>query len=92
MATFLFHDKNKAAFVNGLNNLFKDNNIKVKISKNDLIDTPSPSKTEFTLYISDDPAIVDILKQAEKSKYFDFSFKEIDLKEIIKQSKKYLAK
>jgi hypothetical protein len=87
MATFLFHDSNKAAFINGVNKLLKDNSIDYKISKRDVIDTPSPAKAQFTLYVSDEPQVVDILKQAEKSKHFDFSFKEIDLKEIINKSK-----
>jgi hypothetical protein len=88
MATFLFHDSNKAAFINGVNKLFKDNSIDYKISKRDVIDTPSVDKAKFTIYVSDEPQVVDILKQAEKSKHFDFSFKEIDLKEIITKSKK----
>lgn len=87
MATFLFHDSNKAAFINGLNKLLKDNSIDYKISKRDVIDTPSADKAKFTIYVSDEPQVVDILKQAEKSKHFDFAFKEIDLKEIINKSK-----
>jgi hypothetical protein len=88
MATFLFHDSNKAAFINGLNKLLKDNSIDYKISKRDVIDTPSPAKAEFTMYVSDEPQVIDILKQAMKSKHFDFAFKEIDLKEVIAKSKK----
>jgi hypothetical protein len=87
MATFLFHDSNKAAFINGLNKLLKDNSIDYKISKQDVIDTPSVTKTQFTLYVSDEPQVIDILKQAVKSKHFDFAFKEIDLKEVITKSK-----
>ncbi len=88
MATFLFRDANKAAFVNGANKLFKDNNIEVEVSDADLLDTPSPDKVEFTLYVSDEPQIVDVLQNAEKTKYFSFPFREIDLKEAIKESKK----
>jgi len=88
MATFLFRDANKAAFVNGANKLFKDNGIDLEVSQNDLLDTPSPNKAEFTLYVSDEPPIVDILQNAEKNKYFSFPFREIDLKEAIKESKK----
>ena len=88
MATFLFRDANKAAFVNGANKLFKDNSIDLEVSQNDLLDTPSADKAEFTLYVSDEPQIVDILKNAEKNKYFSFPFREIDLKEAIKESKK----
>jgi hypothetical protein len=88
MATFLFRDANKAAFVNGANKLFKDNGIDLEVSQNDLLDTPSADKAEFTLYVSDEPQIVDILKNAENDKYFSFPFREIDLKEAIKESKK----
>jgi hypothetical protein len=92
MATFLFHDSNKAAFINGLNKLLKDNSIDYKISKRDVIDTPSAAKAQFTLYVSDEPQVVDILKQAVKSKHFDFTFKEIDLKEVITKSKNLESK
>ena len=88
MATFLFRDANKAAFVNGANKLFKDNGIDLEVSQNDLLDTPSADKAEFTLYVSDEPQIVDVLQNAEKNKYFSFPFREIDLKEAIKESKK----
>lgn len=88
MATFLFRDENKAAFINGANNLFKDNDLNFEISKDDLIDAPSPDKVEFTVYVTDDPQTTDVLKNAEKSKYFSFPFREIDLKEVIAESKK----
>jgi len=88
MATFLFRDANKAAFVNGANKLFKDNGIDLEVSQNDLLDTPSADKAEFTLYVSDEPQIVDVLQNAEKNKYFSFPFREIDLKEAIIESKK----
>jgi len=87
MATFLFHDRNKAAFINGVNKLFKDNSIEQEISNTDLIDTPSAKKAEFTIFITDEPQEAEILKQAEKDKYFSFPFREIDLKEIIEKSK-----
>ena len=87
MATFLFHDRNKAAFINGVNKLFKDNSIEQEISNTDLIDTSSAKKAEFTIFITDEPQEAEILKQAEKDKYFSFPFREIDLKEIIEKSK-----
>jgi hypothetical protein len=87
MATYLFKDANKAAFVNGVNNLFKDNGLNREISSTDLLDA-LPGKAEFTFYITDDPQEDDILKNAEKTKYFTFPFRAIDLQEIIKESKK----
>ena len=87
MATYLFKDANKAAFVNGVNTLFKDNGLDYEISSTDLLDA-LPGKAEFTFYITDDPTEDDILKNAEKTKYFTFPFRSIDLKEVIKESKK----
>jgi hypothetical protein len=87
MATYLFKDANKAAFVNGVNNLFKDNGLDREISSTDLLDA-MPGKAEFTFYITDDPQEDDILKNAEKNGYFKFPFRAIDLQEIIKESKK----
>jgi hypothetical protein len=87
MATYLFKDANKAAFVNGVNNLFKDNGLDREISSTDLLDA-MPGKAEFTFYITDDPQEDDILKNAEKDGYFKFPFRAIDLQEIIKESKK----
>ena len=87
MATYLFKDANKAAFVNGANNLFKDNGLNREISTTDLLDA-LPGKAEFTFYIPTDTQEDDILKDAEKKGYFKFTFKSIDLQEMIKESKK----
>jgi len=87
MATYLFKDANKAAFVNGVNTLLKKNGVDYEISSTDLLDA-MPGKAEFTFYITDDPQIDDILKNAEKTKYFTFPFRTIDLQEMIKESKK----
>ena len=91
MATYLFKDANKAAFVNGVNNLFKDNGLDREISSTDLLDA-MPGKAEFTFYITDDPQEDDILKNAEKTKYFTFPFRAIDLQEMITESKKLQPK
>jgi hypothetical protein len=91
MATYLFKDANKAAFVNGVNNLFKDNGLDREISSTDLLDA-MPGKAEFTFYITDDPQEDDILKNAENKKYFTFKFRSIDLQEMIRESKKSLKK
>ena len=91
MATYLFKDANKAAFVNGANNLFKDNGLNREISTTDLLDA-LPGKAEFTFYIPTDTQEDDILKDAEKKGYFKFSFKSIDLQEMIKESKKLQKK
>jgi len=87
MATYLFKDANKAAFVNGVNNLFKDNGLDREIDSTDLLDA-MPGKDQFTFFITDDPQEDDILKNAEKNGYFKFPFRAIDLQEIIKESKK----
>ena len=91
MATYLFKDANKAAFVNGANNLFKDNGLDREISSTDLLDA-LPGKAEFTFYIPTDVQEDDILKDAEKKGYFKFSFKSIDLQEMIAESKKLQSK
>ena len=91
MATYLFRDANKAAFVNGANNLFKDNGLDREISTTDLFDA-LPGKAEFTFYIPTDVQEDDILKDAEKKGYFKFAFKSIDLQEMIKESKKLQPK
>jgi hypothetical protein len=91
MATYLFRDANKAAFVNGANNLFKDNGLNREISTTDLLDA-LPGKAEFTFYIPMDIQEDDILKDAEKKGYFKFAFRAIDLKEMIKESKKLSKK
>jgi hypothetical protein len=91
MATYLFKDANKAAFVNGVNTLFKDNGLDREISSTDLLDA-MPGKAEFTFYITDDPQEDDILKNAERTKYFSFPFRAIDLQEMIKESKKLQSK
>ena len=88
MATYLFRDENKAAFVNGLNSLFSKNNLEREIFSNDLIDTPSADKTEFTLFITDDPQEISILDQAINDKHFGFPLRQIDLKSIVKESKR----
>jgi hypothetical protein len=91
MATYLFRDANKAAFVNGINTLFKDNGLNREISSTDLLDA-LPGKAEFTFFITDDPQEDDILKNAEKTKYFSFPFRAIDLKEMVAESKKLQSK
>ena len=91
MATYLFKDANKAAFVNGVNNLFKDNGLDREIDSTDLLDA-MPGKAEFTFFITDDPQEDDILKNAEKTKYFSFPFRAIDLKEMVAESKKFAPK
>jgi hypothetical protein len=91
MATYLFKDENKAAFVNGVNTLFKDNGLNYEISSTDLLDA-LPGKAEFTFYITDVPQEDDILKNAEKTNYFSFPFRAIDLKEMIRESKKLQTK
>lgn len=91
MATYLFKDANKAAFVNGVNNLFKDNGLDREIDSTDLLDA-MPGKADFTFFITDDPQEDDILKGAEKNGYFKFPFRAIDLQEMIKESKKLAPK
>ncbi len=91
MATYLFKDANKAAFVNGVNTLFKDNGLDREIDSTDLLDA-MPGKAHFTFFIPDDPQEDDILKNAEKTKYFSFPFRSINLQEIIKESKKLAKK
>jgi len=91
MATYLFKDANKAAFVNGVNTLFKDNGLDHEIDSTDLLDA-MPGKAHFTFFITDDPQEDDILKKAEKTKYFSFPFRAIDLQEMIKESKKFAKK
>ncbi len=91
MATYLFKDANKAAFVNGVNTLFKDNGLDREIDSTDLLDA-MPGKVHFTFFITDDPQEDDILKNAEKTKYFSFPFRSINLQEIIKESKKLAKK
>ena len=88
MATYLFRDDNKAAFVNGMNALFSDNSLDREISSADLIDTPSADKTEFTLFITDDPQEISILDNAIKDKHFGFPLRQIDLKSMVKESLK----
>lgn len=88
MATYLFRDDNKAAFINGMNALFSENNLDREISSADLIDTPSADKTEFTLFITDDPQEISILDQAIKAKHFGFPLRQIDLKSMVKESLK----
>jgi hypothetical protein len=51
-----------------------------------------PGKAQFTFFITDDPQEDDILKNAEKIKYFSFPFRAIDLQEMIKESKKFQPK
>lgn len=92
MATYLFRDENKAAFINGMNALFSDNSLDREISSADLIDTPSADKTEFTLFITDDPQEISILDNAIKSKHFGFPLRQIDLKSMVKESLKKKSK
>lgn len=92
MATYLFRDANKAAFTNGLNALFANNKLEREISSNDLIDTPSAGKPEFTLFITDDPQEISIVDQAIKDKHFGFPLRQIDLKSIVKESKRKIKK
>ena len=88
MATYLFRDENKAAFINGFNSLLKKNNVDNLTSSTDLVDTPSAAKVEFTLFITEDPTEISILNQAIKDKYFTFAVREIDLKSMVKESLK----
>jgi hypothetical protein len=88
MATYLFRDENKAAFVNGMNALFSENSLNRSISSSDLIDTPSAGKAEFTLFITDDSQEISILDNAIKTKHFGFPLRQVDLKSMIKESKK----
>ena len=87
MATYLFKDANKAAFINGVNTLFKDNGLNYEIDSTDLLDA-MPGKAEFTFFITDSPQEDDILKNAEKTKYFTCPFRSIELATIIKESQK----
>lgn len=88
MATYLFRDENKAAFVNGMNALFSENSLEREISSADLIDTPNAGKTEFTLFITEDPQEISILDNAIKTKHFNFPLRQIDLKSMVKESLK----
>ena len=88
MATYLFRDENKAAFVNGMNALFSDNSLNRTVSSSDLIDTPSAGKAEFTLFITEDPQEISILDNAIETKHFGFPLRQIDLKSMIKESKR----
>jgi hypothetical protein len=86
MATYLFRDENKAAFINGANSLFSKNGLEHEVSQADLLDTP-PNKIEFTLFITEDPQEIAVIDQAIKDKHFNFPLKSIDLKSMVKESK-----
>jgi hypothetical protein len=91
MATYLFKDENKAAFINGANSLFSKNGLEHEISQADLLDT-LPGKIEFTLFITEDPQEIMVIDQAIKDRHFSFPLKSIDLKSMIKESKSKLKK
>jgi hypothetical protein len=87
MATYLFKDENKAAFVNGANSLFSKNGLEHEISQADLLDTP-PNKAEFTLFVTEDPQEISVIDQAIADKHFGFPLRSIDLKSMVKESQK----
>jgi hypothetical protein len=91
MTTYLFSDKNKAAFTNGINKLFTNNDLNYEISSTDLIN-PSPSKTESTLYVTMDDKEVEIMDNAIKSKYFKFPIKKVNIKNMNNESKNKFKK
>lgn len=91
MATYLFRDANKAAFINGANSLFKSNNLENSVSEDDLLDTP-PNKAEFTLFVTEDPQEIAVLNQAIEKKHFSFPIKDVDLTKMIKESRKKFKK
>ena len=91
MATYLFRDANKAAFVNGANSLFKSNSLENTVSEDDLLDTP-PNKAEFTLFVTEDPQEISVLNQAIADKHFSFPIKDVDLMKMIKESRKKFKK
>ena len=86
MATYLFKDENKAAFVNGANSLFSKNGLNHEISQSDLLNTP-PGKAEFTLFVTEDPQEITVIDQAIEDKHFGFPLRSIDLKSMIRESK-----
>ena len=86
MTSYLFHDKNKAAFLNGVNSLFKKNSLSRTISSEDIINAPSPAKAEFTLYSPLDDKEAGIIDYAIKSRHFGFQIKKINLTSIMKES------
>lgn len=87
MITYLFADKNKAAFVNAINKLLKNNEMGYEVSSTDLVN-PSPSKTESTLFITDDESEVRIMDNAIKTKYFKFPIEKVNLKNMKEQINK----
>lgn len=87
MVTYLFADKNKAAFVNAINKLLKNNELGYEVSSTDLIN-PSPSKTESTLFVTDDENEVYIMDDAIKSKYFKFPIEKVNIKNMKEQINK----
>jgi len=91
MATYLFKDENKAAFINGVNSLFSQNGLEQEVSQANLLDTP-PNKAEFTLYITEDPQEISIIDQAIVDKHFGFPLRQIDLKSMVKESQKFSKK
>jgi hypothetical protein len=87
MATYLFRDANKAAFINGVNSLFSKNKLTNLVSDSDLLDTP-PNKQEFTLFVTEDPQEISVIDQAIEDKHFGFAIKNVDLTKMIRESKK----
>ena len=86
MTSYLFHDKNKAAFLNGINSLFKKNALKTIVSSQDIINAPSADKAEFTLYTPISEKEAEIIDYAIKSKHFKFEIKKVNLNSIVKES------
>lgn len=85
--TFLFKDENRAAFENGANKLFKENDLPdMKVNSKGMMNYPKDDN-EFTVYVTTDPVEVKILQQAEKDKHFNFPFKHINMKEIHETAK-----
>ena len=89
MAEYLLRDRDKAAFINHMNKLLGQMDPGLGLDSSNFIDVPGDNKSEDkTIFATDDPREVSMLDTLINNRSFSYPVKKIDLKEMVKKSRK----
>ena len=89
MAEYLLRDRDKAAFINHMNKILGQMDPSLGLDSTNFMDIPGDNRSEDkTIFVTDDPQEISMLDTLVSKRSFSYPVKKIDLKEMVKKSRK----
>ena len=89
MAEYLLRDRDKAAFINHMNKILGQMDPSLGLDTTNFIDVPGDNRSEDkTIFATNDSTEVSMLDTLVSNRSFSYPVKKIDLKEMVRKSRK----